>query len=167
MEQMLYYKRKEMNNMKMIFTESELITLHELVNRKIDTECKTITENNIDNYVGLVALKAKLNALYKMSNPSVLTVKDNINIPNGTVTLPYKPENIHSQMYRDVASTPITDAAKDYLKAVTNEQNKKLESEILGTNDGVLNHVVPSDSDELTTSHTDESKIKEVIRVRN
>lgn len=167
MEQMLYYKRKEMNNMKMIFTESELITLHELVNRKIDTECKTITENNIDNYVGLVALKAKLNALYKMSNPSVLTVKDNINIPTGGIAVPLS--KIDDPLSNDVhtIATSYPEWQRAYLKDAVEEDTKKLNSEILGTNDGVLNHVVPSNLDESTTSHTDESKIKEVVKVRN
>lgn len=153
--------------MKMIFTESELITLHELVNRKIDTECKTITENNIDNYVGLVALKAKLNALYKMSNPSVLTIKDNITIPNGGTVVPLpkidgvSTDDVHTLM----TDHSVVDMQRAYLRSIADEDNKKLDSAILGTNDGVLNHIV--DQDESTTTHTDESKIKEVVRVRN
>lgn len=155
--------------MKMIFTESELITLHELVNRKIDTECKTITENNIDNYVGLVALKAKINALYKMANPSVLTVKDNITIPTGGIAVPLsKIDDALSNDVRAIATShPGVEMQRAYLKAAVEEDNKKLNSEILGTNDGVLNHVVPSNLDESTTPHADESKIKEVVKVRN
>ena len=166
MEQMLYYKRKEMNNMKMVFTESELITLHELVDRKINTECKTITETNIDNYVGLVALKAKLNALYKMTiQTDTSTYKDNIGDSDGVVTLPYVPNNVPIQTVHDALSTPIADMEKANLRNTANELTKKVHSEISGANDGVLNHIV--DQDGLTTTHTDESKIKEVVRVRN
>lgn len=154
--------------MKMIFTESELIILHELVDRKINTECKTITENNIDNYVGLVALKAKLNALYKMTTQiATSNYKDNIGVSDGGTAIPLpKIDGVSTDDVRTLMTDhSIVEMQKSYLRSVADEDNKKLDSEILGANNGILNHVV--DQDGLTTNHTDESKIKEVVRVRN
>ena len=79
--------------MKTIFTESELMTLHELIDRKIHAEYENITDNNIDKYVEMVALKAKINALYKMMQPSNPTPKtsDMNSLGDGMITLPYTP----------------------------------------------------------------------------
>ena len=133
--------------MKMIFTKSELMTLHELIDRKIQTEYENITDSNIDKYVEMVALKAKINALYKMMNPSIPTPKpiDTDSLGIGTVTLPYKPMTTTNN--NEIITTPkeidvsqmLDEGAKQFYQLEDNPKSLPF----------------------------DENKITETVRVRN
>lgn len=134
--------------MKTIFTESELMTLHELIDRKIKTEYEKITDNNIDKYVEMVALKAKINALYKMMNPPTPTPKtmDGNSMDNGTITLPYKPTD--TTYGQNVPAPKI-------IGSVSEQMNKEAK----------LSSQINKDA-EPKSMPFDENKISETVKVR-